>query len=319
MIRMKKKWYQYIGNIFMIFALLFLFRKIITYQIDYTLLTKTSNVVCLFGCSLLYGIHIFLLCIAWRILLNIVTEKKIPYVIACNVWSKSNLLKYIPGNIFQYVGRNSIAPVLNLNHSDVALATALEILINVFSVFLIGTLCYSSGLKLWYQEYWATIKQWLLIVFALVLIILFFGVFFFKNRLLVFYTKVKKLFNIKNIIKEIGCILFFCFWAIYTSFLYIIILHQILGLRLNLQDIRVISGAFLLSWLIGFLMPGSPGGIGVRETVLTLILGNQFPVKEILLGIVLYRIINVFGDCFGLLFAIIYKKSKKRKEHEKFT
>ena len=81
------------------------------------------------------------------------------------------------------------------------------------------------------------------------LIILFFGVFFFKNRLLVFYTKVKKLFNIKNIIKEIGCILFFCFWAIYTSFLYIIILHQILGLRLNLQDIRVISGAFLLSWL----------------------------------------------------------------------
>ena len=52
-------------------------------------------------------------------------------------------------------------------------------------------------------------------------------------------------------------------------------------------------------------MPGAPGGIGIREASLTLMLNSFSNVESILFGIVIYRIVNVFGDLIGLLFARI--------------
>ena len=56
------------------------------------------------------------------------SQKKIPFATAVPIYTQSNILKYIPGNVFQYVGRNKLAFDMNISHVDVACATILDIL-----------------------------------------------------------------------------------------------------------------------------------------------------------------------------------------------
>lgn len=99
--------------------------------------------------------------------------------------------------------------------------------------------------------------------------------------------------------------MYYFFWGIFTGFIFIGVLTQIVGISLDFHQSRIILGAFLLSWILGFIMPGAPGGIGIREASLTLMLNSFSNVESILFGIVIYRIVNVFGDLIGLLFARI--------------
>ena len=57
-------------------------------------------------------------------------------------------------------------------------------------------------------------------------------------------------------------------------------------------------GAFAVSWVAGFLVPGAPAGLGVREAVLVAFLS---PAVERALPIVLgFRLATTLGDCLSL-------------------
>ena len=58
-------------------------------------------------------------------------------------------------------------------------------------------------------------------------------------------------------------------------------------------------GAMALAWLAGFLTPGAPAGLGVRESVLLIILAPAAGEASILALAALFRIVTVLGD--GLL------------------
>lgn len=56
------------------------------------------------------------------------------------------------------------------------------------------------------------------------------------------------------------------------------------------------AGAFAIAWLAGFLTPGAPAGIGVRESVLLLILSPFVGTGPVLLLAALARVVTVAGD-----------------------
>mgnify|MGYP007090168503 CR=1 FL=1 len=66
-------------------------------------------------------------------------------------------------------------------------------------------------------------------------------------------------------------------------------------------------GAFSVSWAIGYSTVFAPGGIGIREIVLTALLGNFFPVQQIVTYAAVHRLLwtgaeVVLGLASGLLF-----------------
>lgn len=76
------------------------------------------------------------------------------------------------------------------------------------------------------------------------------------------------------------------------------------------------NGAFLLSipvfvvaWTIGFLMPGSPGGIGMREGLIALGLGMTIGEGAALTAALLHRAICIMGDL--TVFAVSYRCRQK--------
>ena len=73
------------------------------------------------------------------------------------VFTRSNLYKYVPGNVFQYVGRNKLAEDAQVSHVDVACATVLDVLgcvisTGIISVILLGSA--ASAFCFWQRPCW---------------------------------------------------------------------------------------------------------------------------------------------------------------------
>lgn len=69
--------------------------------------------------------------------------------------------------------------------------------------------------------------------------------------------------------------------------------------------IGIVGLSYATSWLAGKITPGAPGGIGVREAALVLLLGNTIGETEALLLGVALRVVTTFGDFFLLALALM--------------
>ena len=63
----------------------------------------------------------------------------------------------------------------------------------------------------------------------------------------------------------------------------------------------LLVGAFASSWILGFLAPGAPAGLGIREAVLSLWLGSTFGIATAVTLIVMLRIATTGGDLISFL------------------
>ena len=62
-------------------------------------------------------------------------------------------------------------------------------------------------------------------------------------------------------------------------------------------------GAYAAAWLAGFVTPGAPAGLGVREAVLVILLGGHAAEQDLLTAVVLSRAVTALGDTIFFLVA----------------
>ena len=83
----------------------------------------------------------------------------------------------------------------------------------------------------------------------------------------------------------------------------------------GLAPMWYVVGAFALSWITGLLTPGAPGGLGVRESVLIVLLGSYLSASAALAIALLHRLITTLVDLaaglFGYLWFVVEARSKK--------
>ncbi|WP_017716614.1 lysylphosphatidylglycerol synthase domain-containing protein [Kamptonema formosum] len=65
----------------------------------------------------------------------------------------------------------------------------------------------------------------------------------------------------------------------------------------------VVLGAFSWAWLLGLVVPGAPGGIGVFEATVTVLLDGHFGAGTILIAAAFYRLVSVLAEAAGALLA----------------
>lgn len=66
-----------------------------------------------------------------------------------------------------------------------------------------------------------------------------------------------------------------------------------------LDTFPTILGAFSLAWVIGFVVPGPPAGIGIFESVMLLLIGDRFSQALVLAVVVLYRLTSTAAEALG--------------------
>ena len=78
-------------------------------------------------------------------------------------------------------------------------------------------------------------------------------------------------------------------------------------------DFALLTAAFTIAWAVGFVTPGAPAGIGVREALLLLMLGPSLGAANASLLILALRIATTLGDmlCFAIGFAQVALMRRK--------
>ena len=248
--------------------------------------------------SVAYGLVSFFLASAWRQLLISLIPDSLDAITLQAIYARSQIAKYIPGNIMHFAGRHVMTRKLGLAHKPIATSTFCEILGLLLASGTIATL--GSTVYGFWNEFFSTRRMIQLIIGVLTVAIL---IKFFESSLL------KRLPVLKSLINHTA--LHFAFIGAYGKYLLFFILTGTILLALtsvisgavNFEHAVAIITTFAVAWIAGFITPGAPSGIGIRESIMTFSLDKILATHEGVIIAVLFRIITVLGDVLFLLFA----------------
>ncbi len=78
---------------------------------------------------------------------------------------------------------------------------------------------------------------------------------------------------------------------------------------ISLADLPLLFGGFSFAWLLGLVVPGAPGGVGVLEATAVSVLGTRFPMGTVLAAVTVYRLMSVSAEAAGAGIAILWENS----------
>ena len=237
---------------------------------------------------------------AWILLLG-EEGKGLSFRYAFIVMGKSQIAKYLPGNVFHYVGRVALGTQKGLSSGAVILSSGMEAFlaaVNGFILAMMSVLLNPEALPFITAHIPPGSRL------ALVLVALCAGgivLFFYRSHAASWLRERRSFFRPARILAVIG---------IYMSvfLLFGIVLKILLA---GLWDIHPglnwyqFSCGFALAWWLGFITPGAPGGIGIREAVFVTLFGSQLG-DGIAIGLaILIRIMTTLSDVFTFIIALV--------------
>ena len=271
-----KKLFRWLGLGLSILALIFLVEKLKGYSAQIDGFQIISLALPLIALSIAYAAANLALAFAWRNLLRHLGVT-VSGRWATGVYGISQLAKYVPGNIFHFVGRQALGIQAGISSGPLAKSALWEI----------GLLATTGSMAILLVVPYLVSGSVALFTFTLFGLVVFSGVWL-ANRLSGRWIAVAMLWQI-----VFHCIAALIFLAL---LLFITPVPQ--------PEFALVCGAYILAWLAGLLTPGSPAGIGIREVVLLALLQSTTSGVDLLLAISLSRLITVSGDISFYLYAL---------------
>lgn len=220
--------------------------------------------------SLIYGAANAFLAIAWRHVLRFLGEHA-DYGKAIRIYGLSQLAKYVPGNIFHLAGRQALGMAAGMPARALGLSAMWELGLIALAGATFGILL----LPLIWPE------------MSLLATLMLFAVALFLLCLIGKYGLSVELAN---------ALLWQTLFLAVSGAVFLVILRLVVPPDTALLDIAVLCGAYVIASLAGLVTPGAPAGLGVREAVILLLLGNFIAPADLLLAVLLGRVITVLGD-----------------------
>ena len=293
----------------MLLSFFFIGTQIMRYDIDFSILTSPMIIAGLLLMGLVYGINIifvsFVFCWLLRVLSGAVVDRRLVVSIYCS----SNLYKYLPGNIMHFVGRNRLAiEAKSLRHEQVMFTTLTEILFLCFSAAIISAICLFNFITELLPHIYIPSYVFAALGTVLIVVVIFSALFRrLLSKLLTRFFEIMKRFRPVTALKYLGLLILQLLVAA-TVYLMVLLL---LGQPITADLVPMVIGLFVLSWLIGFLMPGAPGGLGVREAIMIMFLGGTINQNILVSSAVIHRVVCITGDLSAFGMSILYSKLRK--------
>ncbi len=212
---------------------------------------------------------------------------------------KTNIAKYLPGNVWHYYGRITAATRAGASLEVATVSVLLEPILMAAAALLVTLL---SSQQIAAQFGWPyLILQWVALVAVLTAIqpqIL--------NPLLHRLRQVKQTIQGAAIEPEQEFQLKTYPWQPLLGEMGFLILRGV-GFLLTFLAISPLTpgqlpllfSSFSLAWLLGMVVPGAPGGLGVFEVVAIALLGTGFSTGTVLGVAALYRLVSILSEAIG--------------------
>lgn len=311
----KSKIVSLVGALLMVASLVFLGRRLFTSlvasEFDLTAFLSTSVVMGLAAVAFFEGVGIWLAALNFRALVKNVSGVLVTRPLGLVVYTISNLYKYIPGGVMYIVGRNRLAvETEELTHPKVALSTVLEGVITVVAAILLIIITVFDHAV----DYLRQVEPPRAFVVVVIIIVVLAGSAAFSFRF-----KIKKgldklfdhmrVLSIPVLLKRFGFgFIIMILWG--GTFLATLL---VLGQPLEPAQMSMVIGLFLLSWLAGFLTPGAPSGIGIREIVMLMFMGGILYEELLFSAMLMHRIVAAAGDIAAYGAALGYAHLSKTR------
>jgi len=214
------------------------------------------------------------------------------------IYNITQLGKYIPGNIWHFVGKAAAYRNQNFNLGNIRDALIVENVWLFLSAFVYGLILlvvfeYELILRLFFSHMYL----------AILLILLMPLSFFLAQKLL--QVDFKKIFSHYRLTMRIAAIQIFV-W----TFLGLGFVALALPFLPNEADILMLIGLYAIAFSIGFITPFAPSGIGVREAVLALGLLPYMPLEVVILVSIANRLLYLLAELFLASIAYLSPQSK---------
>ena len=216
--------------------------------------------------ALMFAVFLFAFrALAWRYILGSFGYW-LPVPAAVRIWSASELARYVPGMIWQVVGRVYLVKPYGVRGSHCSASQVLELAIFLLANILVAVTC-----MLWHgvKKLSGPAEQWIYGAMALVPVLVF---LLHPNVLYAIINKIMARLRKPPIVGRMGFdelagLLFLnVVGLLFQSFAIWLIVSDALG-GLQLSKWWVVAGSYCLAWVAGFLAFWAPGGLGVRELV----------------------------------------------------
>jgi hypothetical protein len=219
----------------------------------------------------------------------------------------SQLGKYFPGNFGHFLGRFVFAKKIEIPHNITLTTLALEIISMVVTsllIILMSFLFFDTHLPglLSYISFQDFLILGSLLIISPWLFITILNKFFFKwlNRL--FGIKRIRFPRFSTLLKAI--FLFSCWFFLFGLITKLLTLFLF---NINVQWVQV-TGLYSLAWLSGYLSPGAPAGLGVRELMIILLFSPLIGIGPATAIGGILRVITTLADLFSFGIGLSLKK-----------
>ena len=258
-----------------------------------------SGTALLAAAATVYGAAGFLLSTAWRYLLRWSGEQDVCWHESRRVYARTQLAKYVPGNVLQFVGRQVVGRQAGWSHLGLAVSSVFELI----SLLSISCILAILGLAMTGMKIGAVSLTSLFVFLAGVIGIV--GIFLFIAPRLLNDRGPEASSRIA------GCRIS-ALWPtalLHTAFFLIgggvllLVCVVVLKTPINLEYWPAVISLFAIAWTAGSITPGAPSGLGVREAVLVMGLSPIAPVAQAILIAGLMRLVTIGGDLLFFLVA----------------
>jgi len=281
--RSKKQLISFIGSALATAGIVFVSLKILDYgaHSDFFSLDR-QQIFALVGLAFVCGLSNVILVLAWTNVLSFFGVSG-SFWQSFKIYGLSQIAKYVPGNVFHLASRQALGAAAGSSGGSLVKAAILELVLISTAATVLSVLL----LPIFFNRF-PTLYSGLVLAGLLILV----------ATLLTRYLNVK-------IVNAFVC--YICFLSVLGTLFLSVLMLLTNDLLLSASKGTILSSAFVFAWLVGFLTPGAPAGLGVREFMLLMLLENVVSETELLRAVLYCRIITAFGDIIFFVAALVLK------------
>lgn len=238
----------------------------------------------------------------WGWILSLL-EQPVAGTWSIRVYLKTNLAKYLPGNVWHFYGRIWAAKAVGMSLGAATLSVLLEPLLMAAGALILSLITTN-------QQHWGiqliSLTGVLVGVHPRILnpMVQLLGRFKKPKALTLEDNDTPLLFKVSHyptlpLLGELG------FLGLRGGgFVFVVLALSMV----SWEQIPLLLGAFSFSWLLGLIVPLAPGGIGVFEVTAIALLDQFFSVGLLLSAVALYRLISILAEIIGAGIAWLYDR-----------
>jgi len=310
----KKRFVKIIGYVLTAASFIYIFYSLYNVRDDIFSLENLNQILIVCGIfAVIFTTTVYTYGYLLKFNLEFISNKKLKPAEPVEIFTKSNLCKYLPGSIMQFVTRNLYAEKIGITQTKMAFSSVLEIFFNVI-ISLLLCLIFAGGL---FAQFAQERIPWCTYIIAGTALCAAVVIAFLILRKTKFFEKIKQklLEQIKDI-KLPKLLKLSIKMLVGISYVHVIaglMLFYLLRTVTGVGDVSIFTvlPAYIIAWLIGYITPSAPGGIGVKETILSLILMDFYGREQVLVAALLFRVVTITADVLAFCFCVIINKLQK--------